>query len=129
MDKIAINKRAALLMFWSAGFNTEALLLSANKALGLIKQPVAGFYYAADVHQAIEKGAVMNTHNKPLAAIGLLSYRYKGAYGYIMIGAHDNEDALREAGRSTSDKLSIARLEAWSDAAQCYLAVQNQSIS
>jgi hypothetical protein len=38
--------------------------------------------------------------NKPLAVHGLLSYRYLGSYGWIMIGAKDNNDALREVKRS-----------------------------
>jgi hypothetical protein len=37
--------------------------------------------------------------NLPLAAKGLKSYRYKGRYGYIMIGAKDDNDAIREAAR------------------------------
>jgi hypothetical protein len=31
----------------------------------------------------------LDIHNKPLAAAGLTSYRYKGRYGWIMIGARD----------------------------------------
>lgn len=38
---------------------------------------------------------------KPLADKGLVSYRYKGMYGWIMIGAKSDEDALNEARRST----------------------------
>ena len=52
------------------------------------------------------------THNKPCAAANLNSYRYRGQYGWIMIGAHDVLDALREAARST-DHVTINRLEAW----------------
>ena len=39
-------------------------------------------------------------HNKPLAAPGLTSYRCKSRYGWIMIGAKDTDDAMREALRS-----------------------------
>lgn len=53
-----------------------------------------------------------NLHNKPLAAKGLTSYRYKGRYGYVMIGAADTASALREAARSTSDVV-IDNLEIW----------------
>lgn len=49
-------------------------------------------------------------HNKPLASEGLTSYRAKGRYGYIMIGAIDNEDAWREARRSTNKP---THLEIW----------------
>lgn len=38
---------------------------------------------------------------RPLAAPGLVSYRARGRYGWIMIGARDAADALREAHRST----------------------------
>lgn len=44
----------------------------------------------------------MNTFDKPLADHGLISYRYRGRYGWIMIGAKDDtDDAV------TADKLEI----------------------
>ena len=49
-------------------------------------------------------------HDRPLAAEGLISYRAKGRYGFIMIGARDHADAWREAKRS-SDKPTD--LEIW----------------
>lgn len=52
-------------------------------------------------------------HDKPVAAHGLTSYRYKGRYGWIMIGAKDDNDALREAQRSTSDKVTMENLQVW----------------
>lgn len=55
--------------------------------------------------------------DKPLAASGLTSYRYRGRYGFIMIGAKDDTDALNEASRSTSETLSLSRLEVWNGAA------------
>ena len=52
--------------------------------------------------------------NKPLAAHGLVSYRYKGRYGWVMIGAVDNADALREAARSIGPAVpTIDNLEIW----------------
>lgn len=45
----------------------------------------------------------MSTSDLPLAAPGLVSYRCKGRYGWIMIGAINHEDALREARRSSKD--------------------------
>ncbi len=48
-----------------------------------------------------------------MASAGLVSYRYKGRYGFIMIGAKDNADALKEAQRSTSDKATYDNLEVW----------------
>ena len=56
---------------------------------------------------------MLDTHNKPMAIKGLTSYRYKGRYGFIMIGATDNTNALKEAQRSASDKVSIDNLEVW----------------
>ena len=53
------------------------------------------------------------THDKPCAAHGLTSYRYKGRYGWIMIGARDDADALREAARSSNDAINRANLQIW----------------
>ena len=53
------------------------------------------------------------THDKPCAAHGLMSYRYKGRYGWIMIGARDDADALREAARSSSAAIDPANLQRW----------------
>lgn len=39
----------------------------------------------------------------PCAAPGLTSYRCKSRYGWIMIGAKDHDDAMREARRSSED--------------------------
>jgi hypothetical protein len=53
------------------------------------------------------------THNKPCASPNLHSFRYRGRYGWIMIGAHDALDALREASRSTGGSVSIKSLQEW----------------
>lgn len=58
----------------------------------------------------------MSAHftDRPCAAPGLVSYRYLGRYGWVMIGATDDADALREAGRSVgSDEVDPSRLERW----------------
>ena len=60
-----------------------------------------------------QKKAESRITDRPLATHGLTSYRYRGQYGWIMIGATSNEFALREAGRSTLAPLSIDRLEVW----------------
>lgn len=49
---------------------------------------------------------------RPLAAEGLTSYRCRGRYGWIMIGARDHEDALREARRSHHEA-RIEDLQIW----------------
>ena len=51
--------------------------------------------------------------NRPLADKGLISYRYHGRYGWIMIGALDEEGALREAARSSSAAIDRANLQYW----------------
>jgi len=57
----------------------------------------------------------MEYYNKPMAAHGLISYRYKGRYGWIMIGAKDDADALKEAQRSTRDKVQAENLQIWNE--------------
>ena len=55
-------------------------------------------------------------HDRPLAAPGLTSYRLRGPYGWIMIGATDPRAAMREAARSTADPKPEA-LQVWDGAA------------
>jgi hypothetical protein len=55
----------------------------------------------------------MNLCDKPLAAHGLISYRYSGRYGWIMIGAKDDDDALVQAQRSTRDQVIKSNLQIW----------------
>lgn len=58
----------------------------------------------------------MSLCNRPLAAPGLISYRAKSPYGgYVMIGARDHADALREAQRS-NPAISADALEVWNGA-------------
>ncbi len=59
---------------------------------------------------------------RPCASEGLTSYRYKGRYGWIMIGAHNDDDALWEAGRST-DNINIDNLQVWDEEQSSYRAV------
>lgn len=54
--------------------------------------------------------------DRPCAAPGLRSYRIRGRYGWIMIGARDVQDAMREAERSTPNPDRLA-LEVWQDGA------------
>lgn len=54
------------------------------------------------------------TDDLPLASPGLVSYRYKTPSGWMMIGAKDNADALREAGRGgMRDAVTIDKLQVW----------------
>lgn len=51
--------------------------------------------------------------DKPLAAEGLESYRYKSPYGWINIGANSVEEALTEAARSTNAEITVEGLQQW----------------
>ena len=51
--------------------------------------------------------------DKPMASSGLTSYRYLGRYGYIMIGAKSDPEALREAKRSMDGIPTYSNLEIW----------------
>ena len=56
----------------------------------------------------------MKTCDKQLAEAGLLSFRYKGRYGWIMIGAKSTVGALVEAQRSLNDGIAIiSNLQEW----------------
>jgi hypothetical protein len=58
--------------------------------------------------------AVKEACNRPMAARGLTSYRYKTGFSYIMIGAENEAQALKEAARSLSCGVaSPAHLEIW----------------
>jgi hypothetical protein len=47
----------------------------------------------------------------PTASNGLMTYLYRGRYGFIYIGASTDTEALLEAQRSTDDKVTPDRLE------------------
>jgi hypothetical protein len=49
--------------------------------------------------------------NTPMASNGLITYRYRGRYGFIYIGAFTDTEALSEAQRSTDDTVAPDRLE------------------
>lgn len=64
--------------------------------------------------------------DRPLAAPGLVSYRYRGRWGFIMIGATSNDDALVQAGRSLElvrESVDLSRLEIWDGERDCYVPV------
>ena len=52
-DRIGVSKRMALKMFWEAGFDTDAKMMLAARALDVLKPASAGYYYADDVSRAI----------------------------------------------------------------------------
>lgn len=54
----------------------------------------------------------LNPEDRPLAAHGLTSYRCKGRFGWIMIGALDHTDAMSEARRS-SPEAKTEDLQVW----------------
>ena len=69
------------------------------------------------------------TTDKALAAAGLKSYRYKGRYGHIMIGAKNHSDALNEAKRSTGNEVSQEGLEMWDEKLKKYVPLTKQLTS
>ena len=64
-----------------------------------------------------------NHVNRPCAAAGLTSFRYKGRYGFVMLGATSTEDALREARRSVTGPATVNNLDIWDAGAARYLPV------
>ena len=67
-----------------------------------------------------------NRTDRPCADHGWTSFRYKSRWGFIMIGAKDTEDALREARRSITDPATIVtvnNLDIWDAEAARYLPV------
>jgi hypothetical protein len=61
--------------------------------------------------------------NRPCAAAPLISYRYRGAYGFVMIGATDDADAMFQAHRSTVAAGDWSKLEVWDKVADAYKPV------
>lgn len=51
--------------------------------------------------------------NRPLAGPGLTSYRYRTYLGWVMIGATDDADALKEAARSVDFPIDPSKLQKW----------------
>lgn len=65
---------------------------------------------------------------QPLAVFPFRSFRYRGPFGWIMIGARDEADALRQAERSLDAKhlpAVEANLEEWFDLGG-YVPVSNR---
>jgi hypothetical protein len=64
--------------------------------------------------------------DRPLASAGLTSYRYKGRYGWIMIGAKDHTGALSEAVRSMSNPdgaATLDNLQVWDEPSGVYVPI------
>ena len=56
----------------------------------------------------------MNHTERPCAAAGLTSYRYRAQHGFVMIGATSTQDALVQADRSlTRGVATVDQLEIW----------------
>ncbi len=51
-DRLAVSKRTALKMYWEAGFDSESLLLLADKSLSTLPRE-GDYFYADDVSRAI----------------------------------------------------------------------------
>jgi hypothetical protein len=82
---------------------------------GLWGKPHAARRKLAAAADTANKPVTLAPHDRPMAAAGLKSYRYKGRFGWIMIGATDDADAMQQARRSIDDqhRPHRGRLEAW----------------
>lgn len=67
----------------------------------------------------------LNITSKPLAMEGLLSYRCKGVFGWIMIGAKDHDDAMIQARRSSA-QAQRESLQIWDGRA--YVTCSNPNV-
>lgn len=56
----------------------------------------------------------LHFHDRPCAAAGLISYRARAPYGWIMIGALNDADAWSQARRSTA---TPTNLQVWDGSA------------
>lgn len=65
---------------------------------------------------------------RPCAAAGLTSYRLRGPFGWIMIGARSDDDAMAEAARSTPAP-DRRRLEVWREGGYQPVAVPGEALS
>ena len=74
-------------------------------------------------HALRGRGNMEHFSNRPCAAPGLVSYRYIGRYGPVMIGAKDTADALKEAARSIAGEPDPTRLQVWNEQARGYVNV------
>lgn len=61
--------------------------------------------------------------NMPCAMPGLTSYRYRGQFGYVMIGASNDAEAMREAQRSIERIPDIRNLNVWSETRRTYVPI------
>lgn len=67
-------------------------------------------------------------HDRPCADKGLVSYRYGSRFGWIMIGARDNADALKQAARSTNGEITMEKLQIWNKEAGKYTSFENLTV-
>jgi len=92
---------------WYGQYRRDAgLWRTAASLYGMIRYTtpeaaLAGARVYAVEREAREGIADISVHDRPCAAPGLTSYRARGRWGWIMIGARDDADARREALRSS----------------------------
>lgn len=103
---VAWLERTDGVIFDPRGVRKAAIARSRESKTGL------GHAIATAAMSASERNSPLGMCDRPLAAPGLLSYRCKNHYGWTMIGAKDDADALAEAKRS-SDSASMDKLQKW----------------
>ena len=52
-------------------------------------------------------------YEKPCAIPGLISYRYRSSFGWVMIGATDHHDAMQQVARSINGAAHANLLQVW----------------
>ncbi|HYQ92528.1 MAG TPA: hypothetical protein VES89_10770 [Candidatus Competibacteraceae bacterium] len=65
--------------------------------------------------------------SRPLAARGLKSYRYRLPHGFVMVGALNELDALKQAARSIDHSPQIGNLQHWNGLA--YVPCEQPSLT
>ena len=96
MEPLAQTLIAGAVLSHYAGADVQAAWcgkVASGEALVVLAHQERNYEGKRNVHRTGTKDAGnMITTDKPLADHGLTSYRYRGRYGWIMIGARDDDD-------------------------------------
>ena len=111
-------QEAQLAFARARGFDSPALIPSAYRDSMNQRWMVSGEKAALDNRLA-------RVDDLPCAAPGLISYRYRGPLGAVMIGAAHEADALSEAARAVCETPDPALLDVWNGAE--YVPVSRQA--
>lgn len=65
------------------------------------------------MHQTHRSAYALQVTSRPLACVGFQSYRYRHGHSFVMIGALNDTDALRQAHLSIACTPQSEHLERW----------------